>query len=68
MQYELDRKAAKTSALSSGNLHKYDYLTGEDLRYKPSTVEKVKFEYSPFSKVLNNGLDEKEKKKDFRRD
>ena len=30
-QYDLDRKAAKVSALSSNNLDKYEYLTGEDL-------------------------------------
>ena len=29
-QYDLDRKAAKISALSSNNLDKYEYLTGED--------------------------------------
>ena len=33
--YELDREAAKISALSSGVLGKYEYLTGEDLGYKP---------------------------------
>ena len=38
-QYDLDRKVAKISTLSSGNLHKYEYLTGEDLNYKSSTVE-----------------------------
>ena len=38
-QYDLDRKAAKISALSSRILDKYEYLTGEDLDYKPSTVE-----------------------------
>ena len=38
-QYDLDRKAAKLSALSSNNLDKYEYLTGEDLRLKPSTLE-----------------------------
>ena len=27
-QYDLDRKAAKISALSSNNLNKYEYLTG----------------------------------------
>ena len=37
-QYDLDRKAAKIPALSSGNVDKYEYLTGEDLNYKPSTV------------------------------
>ena len=30
-QYDLDREAAKISPLSSGNLEKYEYLTGEDL-------------------------------------
>ena len=29
-QYDLDREAAKTSALSSGELEKYEYLTSED--------------------------------------
>ena len=43
-QYDLDRKAAKTSALSSNNLHKYEYLTGEDLGLNRSTVEQAKFE------------------------
>ena len=30
-QYDLDRKAAKISALSCNNLNKYEYFTGEDL-------------------------------------
>ena len=30
-QYNLDRKAAKISTLSSNNLDKYEYLTGENL-------------------------------------
>ena len=30
-QYDLDRLAAKISALSSNDLIKYEYLTGEDL-------------------------------------
>ena len=46
-QYNLDREAAKISALSSNNLDKYEYLTSEDLDIKPSTVEQAKFEYSP---------------------
>ena len=32
----------------------YEYLTGEDLRYKPSVVEKSKFEYSPSGEVWSN--------------
>ena len=35
-QYDLDRKVAKISALSSNNLDKYEYLTGEDLGLKVS--------------------------------
>ena len=61
-QYNLDRKAAKISALSSNNLDKYEYLTGEDLGLKPSTVEQAKFEYSPLGKIFNKGLDKDDKK------
>ena len=38
-RYDLDRKTAKISALSSNNLGKYEYLSGEDWSLKPSTVE-----------------------------
>ena len=61
-QYDLDRKAAKISALSSNNLDKYEYLTGEDLGLKPSTVEQAKFEYSPLDKIFNKGLDKDDQK------
>ena len=61
-QYDLDREAAKISALSSNNLDKYEYLTGEDLGLKPSTVEQAKFEYSPLGKIFNKGLNEEDKK------
>ena len=61
-QYDLDRKTAKISALSSNNLDKYEYLTGEDLNLKPSTIEQVKFEYSSLGKMLNKGLDKDDKK------
>ena len=61
VQYDLDRKAAKISALSSHNLDKYEYLTGEDLGLKPSTVEQAKFEYSPLGKIFNKGLDKDDK-------
>ena len=55
-QYDLDRKAAKISKMSSNNLDKYRYLTGEDLGLKPSTIEQTKFEYSPLGKIFNKGL------------
>ena len=61
-QYDLDRKAAKISALSSTNLDKYEYLTGEDLSLKLSTMEQAKFEYSPLGKIFNKRLSEDDKK------
>ena len=61
-QYDLDREAAKISALSSNNLDKYELLTGEDLGLKPSTIEQTKFEYSPLGKIFNKGLDKDDKK------
>ena len=67
-QYDLDRKAAKISALSSNNLDKYEYLTGEGLGLKPSSIEQAKFEYSPLSKIFNKGLSEDDKKRDCLKD
>ena len=63
-QYDLDRKAAKISALSSNNFDKYEYLTGEDLGLKSNTIEQARFEYSPLGKILNKGLDKDEDKKE----
>ena len=60
--YVLDRLAAKISAYSSGDLRKYDYLTGEDSGYKPSVFEKSKFGYSPLGNISNKGLDEDDQK------
>ena len=64
-QYGLDRKSAKISAFSSNNFGKYEYLTGEDLSLKPSTIEQTKSEYSPLGKVfLIKGWIKMTKKKD----
>ena len=60
----LDRKIKQNeaekllSALSSSNLDKHEYLTGEDLNYKPITVEQAKFNYSLLNKRFNKGLEE----------
>ena len=62
-QYDIDRKAAKISSLSSNNLEKYEYLTGEDFGFKPSAIEQTEFEYSSLGKIFNMGLDKKEKDK-----
>ena len=63
-QYDLDREAAKISALSSKELDKYEYLTGKYLGYKPQVIEKVKFEYSPLGEALNNKAKSKKDKRD----
>ena len=60
----MDRKTAKISALSSGELEKYQYLTGKDLQYKLDVIQNAKFEYSRLGKVFNKGLDESNKKEE----
>ena len=54
-----NQEAAKISGLSSKQLDKYEYLTGEDLGYQPRVVEQAKFKYSPLGKVFNKGLKRK---------
>ena len=61
-QYDLEKEAAKISALSFEELDKYEYLTGEDLGYKPGVVAQAKFEYSSLDKVFNKALNENDKK------
>ena len=59
--YDLYIQNAKISALSSGKLDIYEYLTGEDLGYGPDPVQKAKFEYSPLGQVFDKGLDPSKK-------
>ena len=54
--FDLDRKAAKISALLSKELDKYEYLTGVDLEYKPWVTKRVKFEYSLLDQPLKTRL------------
>ena len=60
MQYDTDRGAAKISALSSGEIDKYEYLTGEVIipPYQIRVMGQVKFTYFPLRKAF-----EKQKKK-----
>ena len=44
-------------------MSKYEYLTKNDLGYKPHAAEKVKFEYSPIDKVFTDGLAKEDKSK-----
>ena len=61
-QYDLVRKNAEISALSSSEIEKYEYITGKDLEIKPSVVDKAKLEYSPLGRVFNEGLDKSDRK------
>ena len=56
LQYDINREAAKISALSSEKIDKYEYLTGEDIlpSDKRRVIEQAKFTYSPLGKALEN--------------
>ena len=56
LQYNINREATKISALSSGKIHKYEYLTGEDILpcYQQQIIEQARFTYSPLGKLLKN--------------
>ena len=54
LQYDINREAAKISALSFSKIEKYEYLTGEEI--SPSNqqqiIEQAKFTYSPLGKAF----------------
>ena len=54
LQYDINREAAKISALSSGKLDKYEYLTGEEIlpSNQQQIVQQAKFNYSPLGKAI----------------
>ena len=54
LQYDINREAAKISALSSGKIDKYEYLTGEEILpfNQQQIIEQAKFTYSPLGKVF----------------
>ena len=59
LQYDINREAAKISALSSGKIDKYEYLTGEEIlpSNQQQIIQQAKLAYSPLGKAL-----EKQKK------
>ena len=58
LQYDLNREAAKISALPSGKIHKYKYLTGEDIlpSNEPQINEQAKSSYSPLGKAFEKQI------------
>ena len=57
-QYDIDREAAKISALSSGEIRKYEYLTGEDIlpSNQQQIIQQAKFTYSPLGKAYEKQI------------
>ena len=55
LQYNINREAAKISALSSGKLRKYEYLTGEDIlpSNQQQIIQQTKFTYYALGKAFD---------------
>ena len=58
LQYDINREAGKISALSSGKIHKYEYLTAEDIlpSNQQQIIEQAKFTYSPWGKAFEKQM------------
>ena len=57
LQYHINREASKISALSSGKINKYKYLTGEEAlpSNQKQIIEQAKFTYAPLVKAFEKG-------------
>ena len=53
LQYDINREAAKISGWSSGEIRKYEYLTGEDIlpSNQQQIIEQAKFTYLSLIKL-----------------
>ena len=58
LQYDINRKAAEISALSSGKVDKYEYLTGKEIlpSNQQQIIEQAKFTYSPLGKAFEKQI------------
>ena len=58
LQYDINREAAKISALSSGKIYKYEYVTGEDIlpSNQQQIIEPARFTYSPLGKAFQKQI------------
>ena len=54
LQYDIDRGVVKISALSSGKIHKCEYLPGEDIlpSNQQQIIEQTRFTYSPLGEAF----------------
>ena len=58
LRYNINREAAKVSVLSSGKIHIYEYLNGEDIlpSNQQQIIEQAKFTYSPLGKAFEKQI------------
>ena len=58
LPYDVNRETAKISALSSGKIHKYEYLTSENIlpSNQQQIIKKAKFTYSPLGKAFGKQI------------
>ena len=58
LQYDINREGAKIPALSSGEIRKYEFLTGEDIlpSNQQQIIEQAKFTYSPLGKSFEKQI------------
>ena len=58
LQYNINREAVKIPSLSSGKIHKYEYLTGEDILplSNQQIIEQARFTYSPLGKAFDKQI------------
>ena len=78
LQQNINREAASISAISSGKIHKYEYLTSEEIlpSNQQQIIEQAKFTYSPLGKAFekqiktieNQGQEQVEALKTFKSD
>ena len=53
LRHDIHREGAKISALTSGKIDKYQYLTGEEIfANQRQIIEQAKFTYSPLRKAF----------------
>ena len=59
LQYDINREAAKISALSSNKIHNNEYLTGEDIlpSNKQQIIGQTRFTYSPLEKAFDKQIE-----------
>ena len=58
LQYDIDREITKITALSTGKIDKYEYLTNEEILLSDQSrlIEEAKSTYSPLGKAIEKQI------------